>query len=173
MREELGSLSAIAGSRELGNLTLAMEDVRATWGWTWVESIFADIRYSFRALRGQPAFVAVAVLSLALAIGANSAIFSFADALLLRPLPVNNPATLLDVSSTTPDDPLDGMSFPDYRDLREKSRSFSGLAAYRLATLAVAANPEAPARIRFASLVSDNFFRGAGCDAFHRPRVSA
>ncbi len=162
MREELGSLTAIAGSKELGNLTLAMEDVRATWGWTWLDSIIADIRYSLRALRRQPAFVAVAVLSLALAIGANSAIFSFADALLLRPLPVRNPTAVFDVSSTTPDNPLEGMSFPDYRDLRDKSRSFSGLAAYRLTGLAVAANPVAPAQIRFANLVSDNFFPVAG-----------
>ncbi len=70
MREELESLTAIAGAKELGNLTLAMEDVRATWGWAWLGSIFADIRYSLRALRRQPAFAAVAVLSLALAIGA-------------------------------------------------------------------------------------------------------
>src|SRR5260370_28629213 len=54
------------------------------------------------------------------------------------------------------------MSFPDYRDLRHKSRSFSGLAAYRITTLAAAANPAAPAQIRFASLVSDNFFPVAG-----------
>jgi len=118
MREELGSLLAIAGSKELGNLTLAMEDVRATWGWTWLESIFADIRYSLRALRKQPAFAAVAVLSLALAIGANSAIFSLADALLLRPLPAKNPATLFDVITTAPDNPFEGMSFSDYRDDR-------------------------------------------------------
>ncbi len=162
MREELGSLTAMAGSKELGNLTLAMEDVRATWGWTWLDGVFADIRYSFRALRRQPSFVAAALLSLALAIGANSAIFSFADALLLRPLPITNPAAVLDVSSTTPDNPLEGMSFPDYRDLRAKSRSFSGLAAYRLTTLAAAANPAAAAQIRFASLVSDNFFPVAG-----------
>jgi predicted permease len=162
MREELGSLTAIAGSKELGNLTLAMEDVRASWGWTWLDGIFADIRYSLRALGKQPAFVAIAVLSLALAIGANTAIFSFADALLLRPLPVKNPAGLLDVSNTTPDNPLEGMSFPDYRDLRDRSRSFSGLAAYRLTTLAVATNPSAPAQIRFANLVSDNFFSVAG-----------
>jgi predicted permease len=162
MREELGSLAAIAGKQELGNLTLAMEDARAIWGWTWLESILADIRYSFRALGRQPAFVTVAVLSLTLAIGANSAIFSFADALLLRPLPVRNPGAVLDVSSSTPDNPLEGMSFPDYRNLREKSRSFSGLAAYRLTTLAVAADPAAPAQIRFANLVSDNFFVVAG-----------
>ena len=162
MREELGALTAIVGSKELGNLTLAMEDARATWGWMWLEGILADIRYSFRALGGQPAFVAVAVLSLALAIGANSAIFSFADALLLRPLPVKNPAGLLDISSVTADNPLEGMSFPDYRDLRDQSRSFSGLAAYRLTRLAAATNPAAPAQIRFANLVSDNFFAVAG-----------
>jgi predicted permease len=162
MREELGALTAIAGSKELGNLTLAMEDARATWGWTWLESIFEDIRYSFRALGGQPAFVAVAVLSLALAIGANSAIFSFADALLLRPLPVKDTAGLLDVSSATADNPLEGMSFPDYRDLRDKNRSFSGLAAYRLTRLAAATNSAAPAQICFASLVSDNFFTVMG-----------
>ena len=57
MREELESLTTIAGSKELGNLTLAMEDVRATWGWTWLDSTLADIRYSLRALRNQPAFV--------------------------------------------------------------------------------------------------------------------
>jgi len=158
MREELESLTAIAGANELGNLTLAMEDVRATWGWTWLGSIFADIRYSLRALRRQPAFATVAVLSLALAIGANSAIFSFADALLLRPIPVKNPADLFDVTNTTPDNPFEGMSFPDYRDLRNKNRSFSGLAAYRVTTLAVAASAAAPAQMCFANLVSDKFF---------------
>src|SRR3984957_11253688 len=162
MREELGSLADIAGGNELGNLTLVMEDARATWGWTWFEGILRDVRYSLRALGRQPAFVAVAVLSLALAIGANSAIFSFADALLLRPLPVKNPAGLLDVSSGTADNLLEGMSFPDYRDLREKSHSFSDLAAYRLISPAVAANPTAPAQIRFANLVSDNFFSTMG-----------
>ena len=98
MREELASLGEIAGAKDLGNLTLAMENARATWGWTWLGGILADIRYSLRALRSQPAFVAVAVLSLALAIGANSAVFSLADAMLLRPLPVPNPSALFDVS---------------------------------------------------------------------------
>jgi len=162
MQEELEALSAIAGRGELGNLTLAMENVRRTWGWTWLGGIFADIRYSLRALRHQPAFAAVAVLSLALAVGANSAIFSFADALLLRPLPVSHPSAMFDVISTTPGNPFEGMSFPDYRDLRDKSRSFSGLIAYRLTSLAVASNPTAPARIRFAVLASDNFFPVAG-----------
>ena len=162
MQEELESLAALAGRKELGNLTLALEDVRAAWGWTWLDGLFADVRYSIRTLRRQPAFVSIAVLSLALAIGANSAMFSFADAMLLRPLPIKNPAAVFDVSSATPDNPIDGMSFPDYRDLRNKGRSFSGLAAYRLTSLGVSANPAAPAQIRFADLVSDNFFSVVG-----------
>jgi predicted permease len=166
MREELASLAAIAGNKELGNLTLAMEDARAAWGWTWLDGILADIRYCLRALRRQPAFAGIAVLSLALAIGANSAIFSFADAVLLRPLPVKNPGAVFDVSYTTPDNPLEGMSFPDYRDLRDKSRSFSGVAAYRLTTLAVAGNSAVAAQIRFASLVRDNFFAVLGVTPF-------
>ena len=162
MREELESLAQIAGRRELGNLTLAMEEARAVWGWAWLDSIFADIRYAFRTLARQPSFVAVAVVSLALAIGANSAIFSFADALLLRPLPVSHPADLYDVSYTTPDNALEGMSFPDFRDLGEQSRSLSDLAAYRLTQVAAASNPAAPAQIRFAVLVSSNFFHAIG-----------
>jgi putative ABC transport system permease protein len=161
MREELESLAAIAGAKELGNLTIAMENARAVWSWTWLESVASDVRYSLRALRGQPAFAAVAALSLALAIGANSAIFSFADALLLRPLPVPDAAGLFDVTSRTPDNPFEGMSFPDYRDLRAQSRSFSGLAAYRLTNVAAAPDPAAPAQIRTAMLVSDNFFEVA------------
>ncbi len=158
MRRELDALVDIAGKKDLGNLTLAMENVRATWGWTWAGSIVADLRYAIRSLRAQPAFIAVAVLSLALAIGANSAVFSTADAMLLRPLPVPHPSAVLDVSNTTSDNAFEGMSFPDYRDLRRDSRSFSGLVAYRLTQVAAAADPNGPARIRIASLVSDNFF---------------
>lgn len=162
MREELDTLTAIAGSGELGNLTLAMEDARAAWSWTWLESIVADAHYALRALRSQPAFVTVAVLSLGLAIGANSAIFSFADALLLRPAPVPNASQLLDVIYTTPDNRFEGMSFPDYRDLRDKSQSFAAMAAYRLSTVAAAASSTEPARIRLDMLISDNFFSSVG-----------
>jgi predicted permease len=158
MREELDALEAIAGRKELGNLALALEDARATWSWAWFDSAIADLRYSIRTLRTQPGFFALAVLSLALAIGANSAIFSFADALLLRPLPIADPSAVFDISYTTPDNAFEGISFPDYRDLREKASSFSGMIAYRLTTVAAATNPTVPARIRLAALVSDNYF---------------
>lgn len=162
IREELEALRAIASPKELGNLTLAVESVRASWGWTWLEGIFRDIRYSLRTLRSQPTFLAVAVLSLALAIGANSAIFSFADALLLRPLPVAHPFTLFDITNSTPDNPFEGMSYPDYRDLGDHSRSFTGMAAYRITALAAATNPNAPAQIRRVMLMSGNLMTVAG-----------
>jgi predicted permease len=95
MQEELQALAEIAGRRELGNLTLAAEDARSEWGWPWLDGILADIRFAFRTLRRQPSFTAVAVVSLALGIGANAAIFSLMDALLWRDLPVRDPQSLV------------------------------------------------------------------------------
>src|ERR1017187_3650366 len=158
MQEELKSLAQIAGPRELGNLTLAAEKARETWGWTWLESIAADVRYAFRTLRRQPGFVAVAVVSLALGIGANSAVFSLSDALLFRPLPVARPSEVLAVSNTTPDNAFGAISYPDYREIREQSQSFSGLIAYRNTSLAVSATPTDQPRMRLGMMVSDNFF---------------
>jgi len=95
MQEELESLAAIAGRRELGNLTLAAENARGVWGWAWLEGIVADVRYALRVLARRPSFTAVAVVSLALAIGANAAIFSLMDAVLWRNLPVREPERLV------------------------------------------------------------------------------
>lgn len=97
MNDEFESLSAIAaeeaaaGRRTLGNLTLAKEDARAVWGWQWIESLYSDLRYALRVLRKQPGFVAVAIASLALGIGANTAIFRVVDRLLIQALPVHDP----------------------------------------------------------------------------------
>ena len=162
MQEELKSLAQFTDPRELGNLTLAAESARETWGWTWLESLVADVRYAIRALRRQPGFLAVAVVSLALGIGANSAIFSLADALLLRPLPVVHPSEVLTISNATPDNPFEGTSYPDYREIRQQSRSFSGLIAYRMTSLGVGAVPTAPTQLRLAAMASDNFFRVLG-----------
>jgi predicted permease len=95
MQEELAVLAEIAGRRELGNLTLAAENARAGWGWAWLDGIHADVRCAIRGLRRQPSFAAVAVVSLALGIGANAAIFSLMDALLWRDLPVRDPERLV------------------------------------------------------------------------------
>jgi macrolide transport system ATP-binding/permease protein len=83
-----------AARRGLGNLALAQEDTRAAWGWTQMEQLAQDLRYAFRAMGKSRLFTTLAVVSLALGIGANAAIYSFMDALLLRSLPVFEPDRL-------------------------------------------------------------------------------
>ena len=84
-----------AARRELGNLSVVREDTRATWSWPLLEQILQDLRYAARTNLRNPAFTILAVLSLALGIGANAAIYSFMDALLMRTLPVSDPRSLV------------------------------------------------------------------------------
>ena len=97
------------------------DKVRADRIGNWLRSVLSDCRYALRQLRSNPGFTSIAILTLALGIGANTAIFSFSDAILLRPLPVVRPAEVLTVANTTPENVLDGLSYPDYRDLRDNS----------------------------------------------------
>lgn len=80
-----------AAQRAFGNVTLVKEDLRATWRWTSLEIIGKDLRYALRTLRANPLFTLTAVLSLALGIGANTAIFTLLHVTLWKPLPVKEP----------------------------------------------------------------------------------
>ena len=84
-----------AARRDLGNTATLREDARTLWSWTLLEQLAQDIRYGLRGMRKNRMFTALAALSLALGIGANTAIFSFMDAILLRSLPVSDPASLV------------------------------------------------------------------------------
>ena len=95
MQEELRSIAAMAARGELGNLTLAAEDARAEWGWTRLEQVIRDLHHAGRRLRRSPGFAITAILSLAIGIGANSAIFMLVDRVLLRSLPVADPHELV------------------------------------------------------------------------------
>jgi macrolide transport system ATP-binding/permease protein len=84
-----------AAHRELGNVTLVQEHVRAVWIWTLLEQFVQDLRYALRVMWASKTFSTLAILSLALGIGANTAIYSFMDAIMLRSLPVSDPASLV------------------------------------------------------------------------------
>jgi putative ABC transport system permease protein len=121
--------------RALGNATLVSEDVRESWGLAWLEHFLRDLRYGARSLRKSPGFTVVAVLTLALGIGANTAIFSAIDALVLRPLPFSDPDQLVRVYSikngaTNTFANPDGPSALDVRDFAQRSHSFQNMVAY-------------------------------------------
>ena len=123
--------------RALGNPTLLKEDVRESWGWLFLERLKQDLSYGLRGIRRSPGFTATAVLSLALGIGANTAIFSLIDAVLLRWLPVRDPQGLAQVILLRPRaEPLDSMTYPLVHvlaDHREVFSSLCGFASYQFA----------------------------------------
>jgi len=127
-----------------------------------LERLWQDVQYGARVLAGSPGFTTIAVLSLAIGIGANCAIFSFADALLLRPLPVARPGEVLTVGSATNFEALGASSliasYRDYVDIRDRNKSFDGLAAYRDVTAGFAADPKATPKLKLGMLVSGNLF---------------
>jgi len=125
-----------AARRAFGNATLVREDVRAIWNGGSLERLARDIRYGARALRKNPGFTAVAVLTLALGIGANTGIFSVIDALMLRPLPFSAADQLVRIYSTKDGMPIAGFGFAggpsrlDMLDFAQNSHSFQKMVAY-------------------------------------------
>lgn len=98
LAEEMEHHAALAGRPKFGNVTLLKEDSRAMWTWTFLEQLGQDLRYALRTMASNKAFTALAALSLALGIGANTAIYSFMDSILLRSLPVKDPESLVMLS---------------------------------------------------------------------------
>src|SRR5262249_43034353 len=125
-------------------------------------TLWQDVRYGFRMLAASPAFTVVAVLSLAIGIGANCAIFSFADALLLRPLPVARPGDVLTVGSRSSVAAFYASSlgswYRDYVDTRDRKKSFAGLAAFSYLTAGFATDPAATPRLKMGMMASSNLF---------------
>ncbi len=123
---------AAAARKKFGNVALLQEDSRHAWGWAGVEAWAADLRYAVRALRKNPGFTAVALLTLALGIGASTAVFSVVNAVLLRPLPFREPDRLMMVWETREKRGEDRVvvSYENFRDWKEQSRSFERLAAF-------------------------------------------
>ncbi len=153
-----------AAQRKFGRPILNIkEDTRAVWGWVWLERLWQDLRHGSRMLAKNPGFTFIAVSSLAIGIGINSAIFSLADAMLLRPLPVSHPGDVVNVHSATLNGPA-GVSYRDYLDLRDHSRSFAGLVAYTETTLAMSPRPDTLPQMKYGLRVTGNFFSVLGVE---------
>ncbi len=155
-----------AALRAFGGVAQRKEDCRETRGsWiVWLESVWRDVRYSWRMLAKNPGFTIVAVLSLAIGIGANTAVFSFTDTMLLRPLNVPRAGEVLTVGSTSPAAfrPVLLTSYRDYVDVRDRNQSFDALAAFTDAVVAIGREADASPRLTIGMLVSGDFFRVAG-----------
>jgi putative ABC transport system permease protein len=124
--------AAYAARRALGNTTQIKEHVRVAWGLQWLENLLQDVRYGVRQLRRNRGFAAAAVMTLALAIGANTAIFSVVEAVLLRPLPFRNPSRLLALHEGIPKLGFPKMDFspPDFDVLADVQKSFSAIGIF-------------------------------------------
>src|SRR5579863_5356263 len=163
--------AAYAAHRALGNTLKIEEDVRATWGFQWLETLVQDVRYGLRQLRRNPGFTAVAVLTLALGIGATTAIFSVVNGVILRPLPFPNPSRLMILQESLPAIPERFDSYPNFRDWERRQRSFSGLGFYRYDRF----NLSGPsgAEVVSARIVSPSFFAVLGVAPFRGREFTA
>jgi len=164
--------AAAAARREFGNVGLSEESSREVWRWPSTEDFFMDIRYGLRTLARNPGFAAVAVLTLALGIGANAAIFSLMNALLLRTLPVNNPSQLVlfgegkwgGIMDELPNRSWQLFSFPFYRQVQGDSSAFSDVTAISSMSSAPhgTIGDSAETEEIYAHLVSGTFFSTLG-----------
>src|SRR6266478_7711099 len=114
---------------EFGSTERFKEECREALGGNLIDTLIQDVRFSLRTLRKSPAFFAVAVVTLALGIGATVAAFSVVNAVLLRPFGFSNPERLLWIYSQRPDNARTSFSLPEYCDYRDQNTSFEGLAA--------------------------------------------
>src|SRR5271155_88307 len=145
-----------------GNRTLLEERSREVWQWATLESIWGDVRFSLRQLRRSPGFTIAAVLTLALAIGANAVVFAVLNALILRPLNVPHAQSLYTIERGA--DKAENYSYPDYLDMRDRNRSFDGLTAYILAPVGLdtGKNPSQA----WSYEVTGNYFDALGIQPF-------
>ena len=147
-----------AARREFGNVTLMEEDSRNVWRWPSIENFLIDVRYGLRMLRKNPGFTAVAVLTLALGIGANTAVFGVMNAVLLRPLPFKQPSRLVMLIEGIPKlgFPKMGFSAPDFAVFERAQKSFESVGAYQNKYFNISGERE-PERLMAARISSSVF----------------
>jgi predicted permease len=159
-RGESAELAQRAARHEFGNVGLVQQVTHDQWGWRWLEESLQDLRYGARMLRKNPGFTVVAVLTLALGIGANTAIFSVVNGVLLNPLPYPHAEQLVTLHESKPNFEFGSISYPNFRDWQRDNRSFSSMAIARRINFSLTGVGEAEqVRARF---ISSGFFSTVG-----------
>ena len=160
---------------EFGGIEQIKEDCRESRGTLWLEYLVRDIRFGLRQLRKSPGFTSIALLSLALGIGANTAIFTLVNAILLRPLPVQNPNELVLIGDgrlqgltfSVPVGQWELFSYPFFHDFRRQATSYSGIAAVNSSQFVSKASVAGSAyQTTHVDLVSGSYFSVLGVPAF-------
>ncbi len=163
--------AAAAARREFGNVTLTREVSREVWRWPSIENLLADVGYGLRMLRKSPGSTAAVVMALALGIGMNTTVFSFVNALLLRPpRRVEAPNKLVELwLHNRVASGIQGflpLTYPDYVYYRDHNQSFTGMLAFDGDPLSVIWNRFGEGQVVQGQLVSGNFFSLLGVNAF-------
>jgi macrolide transport system ATP-binding/permease protein len=152
--------------RAFGNVTMAKEASRDAWIFRCVEELFQDVRYAVRQMRRNPGFTVVAILTLALGIGANTTIFSFFYSLALGPLPVKDPNAIVNVYQRAQiGNDYGTLSYPEYIYLRDQNTALSGLVAFNVAPMVLSSiGPQRTddGEALQAMIVSGNYFSVLG-----------
>ncbi|MBC8164808.1 MAG: ABC transporter permease, partial [Bryobacteraceae bacterium] len=120
-------MAAREGRKNFGNTLLLREEAREAWGWTWIDRLGQDLRYAVRLLLKSPGFTVAAVLMLAIGIGVNVAVFGFFDLIVLRPLDVRDPETLLRFHRRAPQGYAYAMPYPEMAFFSRHSRTLSAV----------------------------------------------
>ena len=154
-----------AARRAFGNRTLLKEETRDAWGWTWLEQFASDLRYAARTLRKSPGFAAIAVVTVALGIGANTAIFSFVNAMVIRPLPVERPNELVLLVPTDSHVGSLGFSYPLFEAVRDENRTLAGVFVMAGGPMHVSVDGQAELAPGGGQYVSGSYFSTLGVEA--------
>jgi predicted permease len=151
-------MAARNGGVGFGSSLRLREESREAWGWTWIDRSAQDVRYAARMLRKSPGFTVAAVLMLGVGIGVNVAAFSFFNLLVLKPMSVREPDTLLRFKRRSPQSYASGFPYPEMAFFRENSRTLSSMLALNETNLTME-GAEKPVN---ASFVTCNFFNEVG-----------
>lgn len=165
-RGESAEQARLNAQREFGNVGLVKEVTREMWGWAWLERLGQDLRFGLRMLRKNWGFTLIAIFTLALGIGANTAIFSVVNAVLLRPLPYPSPSELVLIRHLNKADGSQGetIAYPDFQDWKAQNSVFVDLATFRPNGFSLAIGNDLE-QIS-AATVSANFFALLGVNAY-------